>query len=173
MDSIQRELLFGLSPVTGLTMLVKLKWSALALGVLVSSLQVVPLTIETTSPTGRLHPDVEKVVGPEIGAILKRSCKDCHSNDTTWPWYSHIAPVSWVITKHVKQGREKLNFSDWMPGKQTANQLAEVCDAVSKGSMPLHGYKVLHPDARLSTHDVDVICDWADTQLARKQPPLR
>jgi hypothetical protein len=78
-----------------------------------------------------------------------------------------------MITKHVNQGREKLNLSDWVPGKQTANQLAEVCDAVSKGSMPLPGYTVLHRDAKISTHDVDVICEWADTQLARKQPPLR
>jgi Haem-binding domain len=167
MDSSEGELLSGVSPMTGLTMLLKLKWSALALSMLFSTLQVIPLA--KTAPAERQPtPDLERVVGPEVGAILKRSCKDCHSNDTTWPWYSHIAPVSWMITKHVTKGREKLNFSDWALGKTTANQMAEVCDAVSNGSMPLRGYTVLHGDAKLSSHDVDVICDWADARLPHK-----
>jgi hypothetical protein len=154
-------------------MLMKLKWSGLALVVLFSTLQFVLPTKRATPGEHPNSPSVDWVVDPEVGAILKRSCKDCHSNDTTWPWYSHVAPVSWMITKDVNKGREKLNFSDWVPGKQTANQLEEICDAVSKRSMPLQGYTVLHRNAKLSTHDVDVICDWADTQLARKQPPLR
>jgi hypothetical protein len=154
--------------------MLKLKLSALALGTLFCGLQVVPTPIKIATPSERPPArDVERVVGPELGAILKRSCRDCHSNDTTWPWYSHIAPVSWMISKHVNQGRGKLNFSEWVPGKVTSNQMAELCDAVSNGSMPLRGYTMLHRDARLSSHDVDVICNWSTTRLAQTQPPLR
>jgi hypothetical protein len=150
--------------------MLKLKLSALALGALFCSLQVVPASIKTATPPEHSHPqNVERVVGPELGAILKRSCQDCHSNDTAWPWYSRIAPVSWMIASHVRQGREKLNFSEWIPGKLTSNQMAEVCDAVSNGSMPLRGYSMLHSDAKLSSHDVEVICDWSDTRLAQNQ----
>jgi Haem-binding domain len=155
-------------------MLKEFNWSALAVGTLFCALQVVPAPIKTLTPAG--HPQslgVERVVGPEVGAILKRSCGDCHSNNTTWPWYSHVAPVSWVVSKHVTQGREKLNFSNWVAGKVTSNQMAEICDAVSNGSMPLRGYTMLHRDARLSGSDVDAICNWADKRLARKQPLVR
>lgn len=154
-------------------MLLKLKWSALAFGTLFSALQVVQLPTKTTAPAEPAHsPDVVRVAGPEVGAILKRSCKDCHSNETTWPWYSHIAPLSWMISKHVTQGREKVNFSEWAPGKLTTNQKAEICDAVSNGSMPLRGYTMLHSNARLSSHDVDVICDWSSARVAQEQSPL-
>jgi hypothetical protein len=154
--------------------MLKLKLSALALGTLFCSLQVVraPIKTATASERPRSH-DVERVVGPELGAILKRSCQDCHSNDTSWPWYSRIAPVSWMISKHVTQGRGKLNFSEWTPGKVTSNQMAELCDAVSNGSMPLPGYTILHKDARLTSRDVEVICNWSNTRAAKSELPLR
>jgi Haem-binding domain len=154
-------------------MLLKLKWSALALGTLFSALQVVPVSTKTTAPAEPAHSsDIVRVAGPEVGAILNRSCKDCHSNETTWPWYSHVAPISWMISKHVTQGREKVNFSEWVPGKLTTNQKAEICDAVSNGSMPLRGYTMLHGNARLSSHDVDVICNWGNARVAEEQNPL-
>src|SRR5919197_2134249 len=130
-------------------MLLKLKWSALALGPACSPLKFFPPSPKPPAPAEPAHsPDVVRVAGPEVGAIVNRACKDCHSNDTAWPWYSHISPVSWMISKHVLQGREKVNFSEWVPGKLTANQKAEICDAVSNGSMPLPGYTILHSNAR-------------------------
>ena len=110
-------------------------------------------------------------VDPEVGAIIQRACKDCHSNETTWPWYSHVAPVSWAIANDVKKGREKLNFSDWSSHKPSPNQLEEICDAATNGSMPPRGYRLLHPEATLRKHDVDVLCDWADTAKAQKRKP--
>jgi len=108
-------------------------------------------------------------MNPEVGAIIQRACKDCHSNETTWPWYSHVAPVSWAIANDVKQGREKLNFSVWSSQKPSPNEIEEICDAATSGSMPLRGYRLLHPEATLRQHDVDVLCDWADTVKAQKQ----
>ncbi len=143
-------------------MLANFKSYALALGIAFTGLQVVQPSAKTQAPARCLNSShLENTVGPQVGAIIERSCKDCHSNETAWPWYSHIAPVSWIISKHVTQGRQKLNFSEWQAGKQTANQMAEICDAVSDGSMPIRGYTVLHRDAKLST------------RVAHNQPPLR
>jgi hypothetical protein len=117
------------------------------------------LTAETTPFTAALD--------PEVGAIIHRACKDCHSNATTWPWYSRVAPVSWMIARDVSRGRAKLNFSEWGPGTRSANEVAEICDAVTDESMPLRPYLLMHPEARLSRQDVDTICAWADHAKAR------
>ena len=101
---------------------------------------VQPLVRSTTDP--RVH--VQIAGHPEVGAILDRSCKDCHSNQTHVPWYGHVAPVSWMLSQHVNQGREMLNFSDWDSRQPTANEMEELCDAVSSGSMPLGSYTLIH-----------------------------
>ena len=102
-----------------------------------------------------------EMINPQVGKILDRSCQDCHSNRTAWPWYSHVAPVSWVISKHVNEGREMLDFSQWINQPPSANERMLICDAVSNGRMPLPGYTVIHRNARLSRRDVDLICEWA------------
>ena len=151
-------------------MLTKLKLCTVVFGVVFTSLQIVQPATKAAS-TASVDPSrLEKVADVEVASILDRSCKDCHSNQTEWPWYSHIAPVSWIISNHVTRGRAKLNFSDWAAGTQTANQLEEICDAVSDGSMPISGYTLLHRNAKLARHDIDVICDWANTRMARQQP---
>jgi hypothetical protein len=65
------------------------------------------------SKTSTVRPQAAETINPQVRKIIERSCQDCHSNRTVWPWYSHVAPVSWVISKHVIEGREILNFSDW------------------------------------------------------------
>ena len=107
---------------------------------------------------------------PEVGAIIQRACKDCHSNETRWPWYSHIAPASWLVARDVKKGREKLNFSDWTSRERSPNEVEEICDAVTNGSMPLRGYRLMHREATLSKHDIDAICAWADATMAQARP---
>jgi hypothetical protein len=102
-----------------------------------------------------------EVVNPQVGAILDRSCQDCHSNRTNWPWYSHVAPVSWIVSKHVSDGREMLDFSEWTDQPRAEGERSLICDAVSSGSMPLASYTMIHRKARLSKHDVKLICDWA------------
>lgn len=103
---------------------------------------------------------------PQIAQIFERSCNDCHSYRTTWPWYSQIAPVSWWLVDHVRDGRRHLNFSTFAtyePKKQE-HKLEETCDEVRSGEMPLESYLPLHPKAKLSDADRDAICRWTDQQ---------
>ena len=121
--------------------------------------QFVSTPAASRTSTTRTH-SVE-MINPQIGEILDRSCQDCHSNRTAWPWYSHIAPVSWVISKHVNQGREVLDFSEWATQPPSDGERMLICDAVSDGRMPLPGYTAIHHNARLSKKDVELICQWA------------
>ncbi len=99
-----------------------------------------------------------------VTPVLERACRDCHSNQTVWPWYSHIPPMSFAIRQDVDAGRAKFDFSPWASGsaKPTQNELREICDAVSDGSMPPRGYRMMHSEARLAPADVDALCGWAD-----------
>lgn len=97
------------------------------------------------------------------GAVLDRSCGDCHSNRTTWPWYTHIAPVSWLMAYGVKTGRKAVNFSDWAqyPAETQRTLLAASCKDVTQGRMPGSAWTRLHPEAQLSPQDVATICEAA------------
>ena len=109
--------------------------------------------------------DGEIVAPAGAQAILERSCYDCHSNRTVWPWYSQVAPVSWLVGRDVHEGREHLNFSTWnrlAPDKQQ-KAVHEIWEQVSEGEMPLSIYLPLHPRARLSDADKAVLKSWADS----------
>ena len=95
-----------------------------------------------------------------LAAVLGRACSDCHSNATVWPWYAKIAPVSWLMTYGVKEGREALNFSDWAayPPERQQKLLEEMCRDVSAGRMPGLPWTLLHPEARLSAQDIQTVC---------------
>ena len=97
---------------------------------------------------------------PEVAAIVKRACHDCHSYSTEWPWYSRVAPASWLLADHVKEGRQKLNFSEWnvFSPEMTRLKLKEVCSEVKAGEMPIWNYRLLHPEARLNSADVGSLC---------------
>jgi Haem-binding domain len=135
------------------------KLSPILLGSIFLGMQFVPTSAGSKTPT--TGPHTAAMINPRVGKILERSCQDCHSNRTAWPWYSHVAPVSWVITKHVNEGREILNFSEWSTQPPTEGERLLICDAVSDGRMPLSGYTAIHRNAKLSKQDVDVICEWA------------
>lgn len=88
---------------------------------------------------------------PRTEALARRACFDCHSNETRWPWYSNVAPISWRVQKHVDEGRAKLNFSDFRPGNEEVGEAAgEAAETVQKGEMPLQDYLLAHADARLT-----------------------
>jgi hypothetical protein len=82
-------------------------------------------------------------VNPRVADILRRACADCHSHETAWPWYSKISPISWMVARHVVQGRKKLNFSEWSPAA-LADQLVEIGDSIAKKHMPLPSYLWIH-----------------------------
>ncbi len=93
-------------------------------------------------------------------AVLDRACRDCHSNDTAWPWYSRVAPVSWMVARDVRQGRARLNFSEWnLYGPEMSRlRIKAVCGAAAKGDMPPKYYTPMHPQARLKEPDVAALC---------------
>jgi hypothetical protein len=108
-------------------------------------------------------------VPADIRAILDRSCTDCHSNRTAWPWYSSVAPASWLLADHVKDGRKELNFDEWggyTPRRQ-ARKLQETCEQVKEGEMPIEYYVPLHPSAKLSDADRQALCGWSTAFRAR------
>jgi heme-binding protein len=96
-----------------------------------------------------------------IASTLERSCNDCHSNRTVWPWYSQVAPVSWLVAHDVNEGRNALNFSEWrLYGPERAQKLlGEICETVREGEMPVKQYTLLHPRARLTPSDVHSLCN--------------
>lgn len=105
-----------------------------------------------------------KTTPPDVRAILDRSCRDCHSNDTRWPWYSHVAPISWFLLSHVNGGRERLNYSQWTSYDSDDQDkfLGGMCSLPKKGRMPLPSYLWIHRDAKLSDADVKTLCAWSD-----------
>ena len=104
----------------------------------------------------------------EVAAILKRSCYDCHSYETSWPWYSRLAPVSWLIAHDVNEAREHLDLSDWGAYSAEAglHKIEEICEEVEEGEMPLFFYLWLHPEARLDPQEVRLLCEWAHSLQA-------
>jgi hypothetical protein len=112
-------------------------------------------------------------VSPQVAAIFDRSCKDCHSNKTVWPWYTNVAPVSWLLTSHVNDGRHDMNLSEWgsYDKDKQSHRLRDMCEQVQDGNMPLSTYTPLHPKSKLSAEDVKTICDWANAERARISTP--
>ena len=123
-------------------------------------------TNPATDPERTLSARVE--VPNDVAAVLDRACRDCHSNETTWPWYSQVAPVSWFVIDHVDHGRSHFNYSDWAKyePREAANLLKDSCEMARKGAMPLPSYLWMHADARLAPADVETICAWTKTTLA-------
>ena len=102
-------------------------------------------------------------VPADVRSILDRSCRNCHSHDTTWPWYSNVAPISWNVISHVNDGRGSMNFSDWPEGPEEAGDLLDkICKETKKGNMPIPQYTWLHGEAKLTDADRKRLCDWSN-----------
>lgn len=112
-------------------------------------------------PYGRSHANPAIVQEPQWDSaatrdLAQRACFDCHSNETVWPWYSNVAPVSWVLQRHVDEGRAELNFSTWGSGQEAA-EAEELVEVIREGEMPPSDYLLLHPEARLSASEQDAL----------------
>jgi hypothetical protein len=131
-------------------------------------------------PIGRSSLAVTTVKGdlnapPRIKRSLRRACYDCHSNETRWPWYSRIAPASWLIGRHVELARQRLNFSEWNeyasdPGTEI-RKLDEIADAMSRGDMAPWYYRVLHPEARLNRKQREAVIKWVTLEATATRNP--
>jgi hypothetical protein len=127
----------------------------------------------TNPPVNRRHQLESNVpTPPEVSALIHRSCFNCHSNETRWPWYSRVPVMSRAIADDVDRGRKVINFSEWSeqmrnrPVIAAANLLAS-CSAMQTGQMPKSPYPLMHPEARVSATDVDHFCGWATSQAQR------
>ena len=108
-------------------------------------------------------------VPPRVRATLDKSCRDCHSEATLYPWYSYVAPVSWLIKSDVEEGREHLNFSKWNEYSVIRRErcLSEIANQVQDGGMPPSIYTFMHREAKLSKADIDTIFKWTQEERAR------
>jgi len=99
-------------------------------------------------------------ITPQFATVLDRACNDCHSNATRWPWYTEVAPVSWIMAGGVKHGRKAVNFSEWSgyPAEQQKVLLNLSCQDAKQGRMPMSAYTALHPEAKLSAQDIETLC---------------
>lgn len=138
-----------------------LKVAAIAVGVLFGAAQL--FRIDKTNP-----PVVsDEGAPPIVKEVLQRSCYACHSNETAWPWYAEVAPMSWLLAYDVHEGRDELNLSTWgsYNSAQQRKKLKEMADSITEGEMPPWYYVYpLHMDARLSPADRDAVLAWITSQ---------
>ncbi len=127
--------------------------------VIVILIQLVPIDRENPSSDEAL----EITAPPEVKTILKNSCYDCHSNKTNWPFYSYIAPVSWLVAKDVNKGREELNFSEWekLSAKEREKKKEDIMEEITGNDMPLPIYLITHSGAELNDEQKQIIKNWA------------
>jgi heme-binding protein len=138
----------------------RLKQAAVVFVVVFAAAQLVrpdranPATIEDQTIRAQVG------TGDKLVAVLDRACGDCHSNRTAWPWYTQVAPLSWLMAYGVRSGRQAVNFSEWATyaTERQRQLLAEACRDVSSGKMPGSAWTLLHPETRLSPQDVETIC---------------
>jgi hypothetical protein len=143
-----------------------LKWSAVVVLLLFVGAQAYRPDLTNPPVDERKTMRANTQMTPEVAAILRRSCNDCHSSETAWPWYSNVSPVSWFLKGHIDEGRRELSFSEWAtyPKRKRERKLHEMCEQV-----PLKSYLPLHPSARLSDEDKRRICEWT-RQEEERQP---
>lgn len=116
-------------------------------------------------PNEQNNPPVEYDLSApnDVKDILRKACYDCHSNETNWAWYTKVAPLSWLTTSDVKNGRKHLNFSEW-GNMRTSDQLKmkeEIWEEVREENMPLWQYRIMHPSTKLSTEEKNALRNWA------------
>lgn len=150
----------------------KLKWIFVALVVVFGLLQF-------TNPARKNPPVVNDLLAtnpapPPVVALLRAACYDCHSSETKWPWYSRIAPASWLVAADVNEGREHFNFSDWPPAaERAAKKFDRINEVLDYREMPPKKYTLLHPDARLSEAQRRELLDWSAAEAERLRSPLK
>jgi hypothetical protein len=116
-------------------------------------IQLIPIGKNHTNPAVVSEPNWDS---PATRALAVRACFDCHSNETVWPWYSNIAPVSWLVYNDTMEGRSRMNFSDWNSRPQSANEIIEI---IQEGEMPPAIYLPMHPTAQLTAAEKQALMD--------------
>lgn len=129
----------------------------------VIGIQLVP--VDRTNPPVVSEPNWDS---PQTRELAQRACFDCHSNETTWPWYSYVAPVSWLVAHDVQEGRQVLNFSDWQNVRGEGRSAGEMAEVIRGGWMPPSSYVARHPQAQLTQAEQDALVQGFRATLSQR-----
>jgi hypothetical protein len=140
-------------------------------GIIAAAFAAIQLVhVDRTNPAVR----GDLVAPQQVKSLIRRACFDCHSNETRWLWYSHVAPFSWVIARDVSAGRRRLNFSDWADyasdPETKKHKLQEIVQSIAGGDMAPWYYRVLHSEARLRPDERELIIRWASQEVITASP---
>jgi cytochrome c551/c552 len=140
-----------------------LRGIAITIPVLALGIQLVPVNKTNPPVTQAIVWDSE-----QTQKLTQRACMDCHSNETTWPWYSSVAPVSWLVANHVREGRQRLNFSEWTYSEKDKADLAEEVEReISRNGMPDPSYLPMHPEAKLTDAEKQQLIDGLKASILK------
>jgi hypothetical protein len=141
----------------------------IALAAVFIAVQVIPSGIPENKPEDKNSIVNSNLVSGSVSDQLRKSCFDCHSNQVQFPWYSKLAPSSWLIADHIREGKSHLNFSEWenYSNREKIGLLEEIKDEVGSGNMPLKSYLLIHRDAKLNSEKISVLLTWADEATAK------
>lgn len=128
------------------------------------ALQFIPNKMPKNAEAGKDDLIASGILPLAISTILRTSCYDCHSNQTSYPWYSKVAPASWLLAKDVRVGRDELNFSEWGSyiKRKQIGKLRKIKEEVTSGDMPLKNYLIIHRRAKLSPEQKDALAKWTE-----------
>ena len=136
----------------------------LAVLALLVAIQFIPVNRNNPCTDPRQTIYATLTVPASVRTVFERSCQNCHTNQTVWPWYSYVAPVSWMITRDVHQARKAMNLSEW--GRYSQNKrtdkLEEICEQVTNGEMPDRKYAFIHRRAHPTAQERDAVCQWSE-----------
>lgn len=140
-------------------------WLAVLVVAIVLVIQVIPVERNvSTVPPGQSFERTQKVPA-NVAAILKVSCYDCHSNNTRYPWYSELQPGAWFMARHIKKGKEELNFDEFnnYSKRRKKAKIKSIISQIEKDEMPLKSYRMMHGNARLSADEKKELLDFFNT----------
>lgn len=142
-----------------------LKLTLLIILLVLVAIQFIPADKPEVSLTNENDLIYNNQLPENVAVLLKESCYDCHSNETIYPWYSYVAPVSWLVVRDIEVGREELNFSHWESQSKIdkAKQLDNIIDEVIDENMPMPIYTIMHSNAKLSKENRQVLAEWAES----------
>ncbi len=140
------------------------KKAGLATAFLLLAIQLIP--VNRSNPSLDLSETIyaAQPVPAEVKTVFERSCKNCHSDETAWPWYSYVAPVSWVVAHDVHQARKTMNLSEWdsYSTQRKDDKLEEICEQLTNRDMPDRKYAIFHPNARTTAQERAMVCQWTE-----------
>jgi len=137
---------------------------AMAAAAMFLGLQAIPVDRSNPPVNSSRTIFASEALPAKVEMVLRRSCQDCHSNQTRWPWYSYVAPMSWIVAHDVHAARRQMNFSEWAgySDKKLEERLDGICEQVVNGDMPEGKYALVRRRARVTEDERAAICQWVE-----------